>query len=556
MKTLLFFGAGSTFKLGLPITKIQEEFFKTIVGERRIRDRLLHFAKENIPALANDEDFLSDIERTLKLLYDSDEMLTEAGAYEKRKEAEREFIGLLKGKIAKPEVIEQYLRVYVYPWYDWLAFKSITKALIEQGEEVSVQDILSVMTKAAIERISLPTKEIFVKEDHRKLPIYVNYPERMWGALRVYKLLLFKLFKHTLRVNLNDILKLERSYKNFCVQSVRLFMDIPWGEKDLTLEKVVGNLCMATTNWDPVFPILYMKSCKEINDEIFLKGERIYLSYGAPIIVRKMNGNDKGWYVFEEDSAAMVNLMTFDKGKCRLAMQIFKFFVPHGLMNMRVCPRCQNVFIVLPDDVGELTCEKIVDIFLLDPLPSKRDIEKLSNANKYKHFNLKMKNFLPSKIECPICDTPTFFNDTFMQIQSVLKPDDPPVVRKAYVDYCVHFSKANHLVFIGYSFPIDDIPHLLSLLTMSINPESSEKTDRRFSVVLYNRKLAGKGWFSIDKALKSLSPSVKEDRRDIETIKNIQKLTKKENVRLNFSGFPDILNEFRIKEILNWKKPD
>ncbi|WP_457677773.1 hypothetical protein [Thermovibrio sp.] len=546
MKTLVFFGAGATASLNAPITWIQEQFFKSLIGNEPIEKRIKKFFKEVKPKLnaRRKEEFIEDFKLTLQLLYDGDGKNSEEEASKIRENALNRIVNSISREfsLSKEEraSLEHFYYIYVFPYYDWLAFKSIAKEIL-RFKSASIQDVLTVLTKAALEGISIPTPELFTKSK-RQIDIYVNYRSRLEGALRVYKLLIFKLFKHLLRENEEN--NLLTKYKSFVKNSIKLARGLKSERTDNDIgEKFKLPISLATLNWDPIFPFLYLKEIRDINKEETKRGWRYYLSYGTPFMVKNLNQEDG--YIIDEDAAFYTEIMTNEKRKCKLYTRIMKFFVPHGLMNMKTCPNCQNIFLIFPDKVGKLNFKRFLDIFLLDPIPTEEDIKELKNRN-FKHFNLK--DFLPSQINCPYCKTPTFFQDTFLQIQSILKPEEPPSIRKSYFDYAKSFSKAKHLVFIGYSFPIDDIPHLLTLMTLSIG---NEDINRKFSLILYKPKLCSNKWLSYEEAKKILQKE--RDERNLETLKNVLKLSKKENIRINFCGFPTILDKMNIEDILLYR---
>jgi hypothetical protein len=407
---------------------------------------------------------------------------------------------------------------------------------------------LSVLTKGYIEGISIPTSEIFEEERKRTLEIYVNYPQRLLGALNIYRLLIFKLFKHFLRdfTETYGSKKIIKYYKTFSEQLIR------YGANNL--HDIQSNLKFATLNWDPIFPFFLIRSVRDLNHNPEIEGKkRYYLSYGFPFkVVRPWE--EKGvppGYIIDEDAAFYSKTLKKDYKLTPVETYIIKFYVPHGLMNMRVCPRCQNTFLIIPERVGNLNFERFLDVFLLDPIPSRLDIEKIK---KIEPFKLNLKNLNPSQVKCPYCGTPTNFIDTFLQIQSILKPKDPPAIEKSYFDYAISFADSEHLIFIGYSFPIDDIPHLLTLLTLGMNTANSNNKNRKFSLILYNPHISKKmkGWISYDKALDYLSKLGDKGKKDTNTLENVLKLTKEENIRVNFSGFPGILQELEFKDIINW----
>ncbi len=546
-KTLIFFGAGSTASLGLPTTAIQDSIFKDLV----MSDKPI---KERLKGKGLSDSLIEDLEETLTLLLDGNGSLSNQEAEIKRKEAEKKFRKRIKDIIGLPESnISRYLEVSFYSQYDWLAFKSIARAIYNNAEEkkITIQDVLTVITNSFLNRISLPTREIFEEDINRnKIKVYVNYPERLSGALKVYKLILYKIFKHKVK-EIRKHRKRIKMYEEFCKSLVEEFISFPENLENITLNSV-SSLSLATLNWDPIFPILFMKACKEKNDELISKKRRIYLGYGAPFLVVKLSGRDKGLYIFDEDSVTLVNAMALEeKEVCSGRMQLYKFFVPHGLFNMRVCPKCQNIFIILPTDVGKIKYNHLYTIFSLDPIPQKEDLEELNRLEKFQG-----KRFFPSRIKCPICGTPTYFQDTFLQVQSIVKPEEPALIRKIYTDYAVSFSKAEHLIFIGYSFPIDDIPHLLTLMTMNIG----EITKKKLSLIIYSstKELREETWFTLEKARKILEKTIRNnpnnnpDKLNLETLNNILKISKKNNIRVSFLGFPDILDKVKTKELIKW----
>lgn len=550
--TLVFFGAGSTAQLKSPITWKQEEFLKSLCEDGSVKERLGEFAKENFKNKGIREDFLDDIERTLTILYDGNGDETEYGARKEGNSCLEDYFDLLSKEFQfdkrRRASLEQFYYVYVLNHFDWLAFKSIFRDLSNFSSELTIQDILSVLTKGYLEEISIPTSEIFREERKRTLGTYVNYPQRLLGALNIYRLLIFKLFKHSLRdfIENNDSRRIIRYYKTFSEQLIH------YGSENL--RDIQSTLKFATLNWDPIFPFFLIRSVRDLNHSPNIEGrKRYYLSYGFPFkVVRpwEEKGVSPG-YIIDEDAAFYSKTLRKDYNLSRVETYIIKFYVPHGLMNMRVCPRCKNTFLIIPDRVGNLDFERFLDVFLLDPILSKLDIRKIK---KIEPFKSNLKNLNPSQVKCPYCGTPTNFIDTFLQIQSILKPKDPPAIEKSYFDYAISFADSEHLIFIGYSFPIDDIPHLLTLLTLGMNTTNSNNKNRKFSLILHNphinKKL--KGWISYDKALTHLRKLGDKGKDNIRTLRNVLKLAKRENIRVNFSGFPGILQEVKFKNIVNW----
>lgn len=534
--TLIFFGAGATAGIGLPVTEEQERFLRSLINDGSIRDRLQKYGFLT-------KDAIDDFERTLRLLYDGDKEKTETGAFELREKTLKSFCDSASKILGKSKLnfrLKQYLNTYVFPYYDWLAFKSIYNDLVETSDAVKLHHVLSVITKALLENTALPTKEIFREEKSQTLPIYINYGQRLEGALRAYKLLIFKLFKHKIK-KIKPLNLYNKFFEEVFNYSVNFSFLKEGKDSVISRDKFISSVSYATLNWDPVIPFYLIKQAKLTNDKITGSGKRVYVSYGAPFLIFKMSGGEKVGYIIEEDAAFFTNLMSQEKKKASLFTQLVKFFPAHGLMNLRVCPRCQNVFLIFPGDIGKLSLESLEDIFLLDPLPCDQDLKII----KEKHFERYTiaDSWLPSQVNCPVCGSYTFFFDTFMLIQSILKTEDSPLMRKVYYDYADMASKAEHVIFIGYSFPDDDIVHLLSLLTM----KTGVSRERKLTLILKNNHY-NQIWYSLEKITNEV------DERTKKILQNAEVIAKKENIRVSFLGFPEILEKRDVKDILNWRK--
>ncbi len=541
MKTLVFFGAGATKRLNMPISIDIEKFFKELSQNSSIKERLEKFLSDTrLFSKEVEEQFIADIEQTLSLLYDGNGATNQKEAKYIKEKTFKGYIKTLAQKSELKALYEHFFGTYVFPYYDWLALKSLIQDILEIGERdnISLQDILTIISKALFSNISIPTKELFPKEEKFTFPnrIYLNYPQRLQGAVRVYNLLVFKLFKYALEELNEEKLSKYRKFVNAVVEECT--SDISKGKSD---EEILVNTNLATLNWEPVIPFLFIRRVRDKNQELKYKGLLLYLSYSAPFNVFNIKRRKEKTYIVDEDGAFFVNELTKQKKLCKVNVKLIKFFVPHGLFNMRVCPRCQNIFLIFPDEVGKIEPKRLRELFYFDIIPTKEDLEYLRKV-----FN--KEEILPSEIVCPHCGNPTFFTDTFLQIQTVFKPQEPPLILKSYYDYAVSAAEADHLVFIGYSFPKDDIPHLITLLSLGFNP-SKHKRDRKMTLILYDTSLTlrEKIWFKYDEAIK------KTNSYNQETLRNASKLIKKKNIRVTFFGFPDILDRVSPKEILKWR---
>lgn len=166
-------------------------------------------------------------------------------------------------------------------------------------------------------------------------------------------------------------------------------------------------------------------------------------------------------------------------------------------------------------------------------------------AGKYAHIIKKYELGLPDELDCPSCDHPVYFQHSFLEIQSIVKNDKPAAINKIQFDYADFFSRANHIIAIGYSFPKDDIMNSVFLSNMKIRKDDIGK-DCKLTFISYDQRYVDRGWLKLEDVEVNTNIELKQT-KDV-----ISKIFKPCNIRLNFAGFPDILHKVTVDEILHW----
>jgi len=170
---------------------------------------------------------------------------------------------------------------------------------------------------------------------------------------------------------------------------------------------------------------------------------------------------------------------------------------------------------------------------------------KFIRSGKYSNILRKYNNGLPDEVDCPSCDHPVYFQHSFLEIQSIFKNDKPAAINKIQFDYAEYFSRANHIITIGYSFPKDDIMNSVFIKNMKMRKDNIGK-DCKLTFIGYNKHYLERNWLGVGDICKDELKSVIEVASSIFDINNI---------RFNFMGFPDIMNKIALSEILKWKAP-
>ncbi|MFZ3137288.1 MAG: hypothetical protein WA126_07860 [Thermodesulfovibrionales bacterium] len=573
-KTLIIVGAGMSKSLGLPTTPEIHEILSILLDEQcckskspsSIRQRLDHINSK----MPLDEPARKDFEMTLSLLLDGDGARTEQAAEECRQRSLNEYCLLydkyfLDGKVGS---FRHYLN-RVYQKYLLIDLKAIMCSLKESSPDgkIDLVKILTTINNAIESNIAIPTKEIFPDETKETLQLYYCERADLDGALNIYRLLVYKLFKHLLRTMNTSLLS---RYEDFFYRLAKDFSELQTLNdvgKSFLRDNYLSPFAYLTYNWDPVLPFLGMKMNQKLNRELLEKShagtcKKVYMDFGSPFAGIKLSGEhmESAVYSFSEDAAFLINAFTKDSYtekytdvKSKILIKIIKLFVPHGLCNIRICPRCQNGFFIFPENLGEMDFRYISRLFCSDPIPSEVDMSFIKGPG-YEKVKPKYLKGLPDELDCPICKHPVYFSNSFMEIQSIIKPEKPSTVNKIHFDYGDFFSQAKHVVSLGYSFPKDDVMNSVYLQTMRIRQEESNIAEKaKVTAVLLsrNRDLLLKPWYSVKETMRILGD--KDTTGTRETIDVLKTFFKVENIRLNFMGFPSILDNVELKDIMIYK---
>lgn len=558
--------------LGLPTTQDIYEILSILLDEQgyksnpsTIRQRLDHI-NSKIPL---DKAARKDFEMTLSLLLDGDGARTEQAAEECRQRSLNEYCLLYHKYFPDGKVysFKHYLN-HIYQKYLLIDLKAIMYSLKESSPDgkIDLVKILTTINNAIESNIAIPTKEIFPDETKETLQLYYCERADLDGALNIYRLLVYKLFKHLLR-NMNTSL-LSR-YEDFFYRLAKDFSELQTLNdvgKSFLRDNYLSPFAYLTYNWDPVLPFLGMKMNQKLNRELLGKShagtcKKVYMDFGSPFAGIKLSGEhmESAVYSFSEDAAFLINAFTKDSYtgkytdvKSKILIKIIKLFVPHGLCNIRICPRCQNGFFIFPETLGKMDFRDISHLFCSDPIPSEVDMSFIKDSG-YEKVKPKYLKGLPDELDCPICEHPVYFSNSFMEIQSIIKPEKPSAVNKIHFDYGDFFSQAKHVVSLGYSFPKDDVMNSVYLQTMRIQQKKLNVDEKaKVTAVLFSRvrDLLLKPWYTVQETRNILADT---DPSILETITVLLTFFAEDKIRLNFMGFPSILDNVELKDILVYK---
>ncbi len=575
---LIITGVGMSKPLGLPSTNDILEVFRQLIDvehidePRRIKERISAI-NENV--FKFDDIATEDFITTLAILHDGDGANNEKDASDTETQFRENYFCLFEKyfpKVNRP-VLKRHFNDYPLI-YDWLSLKSIATDLYnnkksetddpDNGDGFNLLDILTTIQNSIFDNITIATKELFHEETIDTKGIYYCDRRRLSGALNVYRLLTYKLFKHALRINSENNRPGIDTYSNFFYEIAKNHSGLKKLNRTETghvRDNFLSNIAYATYNWDPVLPFLGMKTCKKLNEELYSEApegiwKKVYFDFGFPFsgVALKGEHEDIPIFMMGEDTAFQINSFTkdsyttLDSVKSMILIKIIKAFIPHGLINLRICPRCQNGLFIFPEKLSEFKFKEIVRLMATDPFPSKSDMDFISSQDGYKKVYESYIKGQPDEIICPKCDHPVYFEHSFMEIQSLVKPEKPGCANQIKFDFGDFFSKANHIISLGYSFPPDDITNNIFYKTMKLRKDNQGQNFKLSFLGKPIPDLSDKPWHSIDDIQRYIE---REKDTELErTVNSIKQIFSSKNVRLNFTGLPEAVEYLGTEGII------
>lgn len=547
-KTVIIIGSGFSLPFGMPTTYTLNKFMDIVCGNIPLEKRVLH-----IMELFNggDEIFKNDMYNTLKILGDSD--------YENInvddttiQNTVKEYANIFRNYIddVDYDTLCQYT-VNLNKHIDWLALKAVYNIFRHNGKTKNYNDntgnlvkTLTILQKAINDSIAIPIKNNDTIE-------YI-YPERLYKALNAYKLLIFKIFKNVLRIASKDekCTQVYDQYLDFFLHLVKRLIkaDVYETEKngdEITQHNfIVLPVGFLSFNWDPIITHLLFKTNQKINKEFYNYGNikdnkmRIYVDFGFPFPIITLKGHKWNNYSFSIEVASIINHLVKDKPlHIKIVNKVIKLFNPNGLINLRQCPRCHNTFMFFGHKTKESNFENLYHIFMPDPLPCEGFL-KIIKKFDFKHVESYIKG-KPDEIKCTWCHHPTYFKDSCMEIQSIIKNMPLSILNKIQYDYAEFYGKADNVISFGYSFPVDDI--INNFFTDLMSVQYGTYQNKTYKIVNFSKIecLQQQRWMSLEDVKQIVTKDF--DIAIQSLINNLNNLYG--NVYINFTGFPEYLED-------------
>lgn len=251
------------------------------------------------------------------------------------------------------------------------------------------------------------------------------------------------------------------------------------------------------------------------------------------------------WHPMNESSAQRLN--DPDHGSSD-RIRITKFLFPHGCLWWRECPNCGK----LSSYMGQ-SWERD-SATLIPPPPLKAFVEPVDALKA--RYDEERKAWERGEVDaraCVHCQTLTYAHHTQTRMQSSFKGPAPPFLEEIGRDMRVAVQEACHVIFMGYSLPLDDVE------LRAFFAARRQRIERvRCSVV---GGPDGDGcWLGPSEWSGRLS-AMEEGKPPRTTLEAARDLFGEDNVRFYGGGVPQVflegglVTEAAVERLLNWEAP-
>ena len=545
-QTLVFWGAGATASIDLPLTKAQAAFLRSLAPdfngpsrtlETRVREALGKLAVEPwASALRDLLAILGDDEHGTASRLPTDIRSKDVDAMARNWHTDNE-----------AELCQRI--VELRRLYDWPALVAVINVCPTEANESSfaLQDLFNVLD------MNIQTGHGFQIADDCFM-----FPQRLVTARGALVLLIQALFFVAWRAEGRHHESLSHYYgfaevlaRGMQKDGVRTAAYIG-DEKLETDEFIRGDIAFVSMNWDPLCLWPQFVANRTLNNlpDVPLVGSpakrlQIFHDLGhfvaGPRVDKDHLGN-KVWQPMNESSARQLN---DPHHGAHVRIRLSKCLFPHGCLWWRECPNCGKLSSYIGDEwaMGSAT--------LLPPPPLKAFLDGIEYKS-WTEDTLETKKWSSGEVDaraCVHCRTLTYAHHTPLVVQSNLKGLPPPFLQEIQRDMRVVVQSAKHVILMGYSLPSDDVTYRAFLAARTSRTKMSEgvkcsvvdRIDSRESQWIYPAELE----------THSKLPGAVESARA---------LFGKGNVRLFGAGVPQVflgdggqVSEAAVQRLMNWE---
>ena len=525
-ETLIFWGAGATRDLGIRTTEDQGKFFQTLINNDQLKD-----LKDRVNEALGDEvskELKNALYELLMILGDDENNKKKIDSYSK----EQIRIGKKNWDVSEEDVSSQILTMRIF--YDWPALKALLR--ISPGIEnknFKINDLFNIIDMHSLAGFGVRARE--TGNDNER--VFLDN-RRLVGAKNMLRMLLGAVFYIDYQNSIQSRTKKEKikDYISFfeilgrCAQNDGL--ELAHQEKFSSSIYYKTKVNFISLNYDPLALWFQFIANRKLNSEespphVGYPAVPIQLfnEMGHMIPSRRIakGSAESVWYPMNEAAAQRMN--EHNKNAIRLTKTLF----PHGSLCWRECPDCGKLSSYLGDEWGSFSPSLI-------PPPPLRVFDKQISGNPQGN-ELKLRKM--GKVDaraCLHCGTITYAYHTQTVMQSSFKSSPPSFIEEIQRDFRAIAMKSNHIIFMGYSLPLDDVSYR-AFLSARCKKEKDDDEDIRCSIVVGKSKKYAR-WMGPNEI--EADAELLEKNATIQAARDIFGL---KNIRFYGGGIPNVFME-------------
>ena len=541
-RTVIFWGAGATATLGMRTTAQQGKFLRDLATDEKDLKKRVECALGYATG-----PWVSALVDLLTILGDGNEKRPLTIITKKQMATMR---CNRSAEANDDEIRDRILTLRTL--YDWPALKDVIKVVspVEQGADGAGANFLTDLFN--ILDIHGQSGHGFRVEENEFLT-----PQRVAGARNALKLLILAMFYIDWQVLRQDEEKkqaLECHY-DFAEALGRRMQrqgleraNHPHDSRKFYM----GDVSFASLNYDPIALWLQSIANRNLNrspavPHVGIPAHRLQIFHDLGHLIpsrriRKRNPETR-WHPMNEAAAQRLN--DTDHGASD-RIRISKFLYPHGCLAWRECPNCGKLSSYLGNQ-----WETNSPVLILPP-PLKAFVPEDVRFPDYKGEREEWDKGAVDARACVNCGTLTYTHHTQIVMQSNFKSAPPPFIEEIQRDLRVIVQEADHIVFMGYSLPRDDVDYRAFFAARrSRDPKQPVKCSVVVGVNAEQRR-----WLSPSELRDLSAAGIGEDER--RTLKAAQELFGKDRVRFYGGGIPDVfldggrVTDSAVDRLLNW----
>lgn len=551
---VIFWGAGATAALGIRTTAGQTKYIQSITGadapknSKPLKQRIAEALDPLDPNGA--EPWISALFDLITILGDRDENYGGINAIndEEREAMRRNWPGVNDEKALESRILR--LRLV----YDWPALKSVVRICPGSSEKTfKINDLFNLLDMHGPLGFGVRAPTSF-----NRAPTSFKGEEqffdtrRLIGAKNALRMLLGALFYIDYQECIRSKGNVLTQYRDFAsrlgLHMQRQGIDLECRHKLDHPEFYQGDVAFVSLNYDPIALWIQFIANRDLNKSASVPhiGSpavplHLFHAFGHLIPARRIGKGeaDWPWYPMNEAVAQRLNESTESASRVRLT----KFLFPHGCLCWRECPDCGK----LSSYHGDLWALTASGLFPPPPLLA-FDKGVCPDWIPSEERAQREKGMIDARA-CLHCGTLTYANHTQTVMQSSFKSQPPSFIEEIQRDLRAVAMQANHIIFMGYSLPPDDVTYRAFFSARRQREQRKGDAPVRCTVVNLDKKYSG--WYRPTELDNEIHAGG-------DTVKAARDIFGAENVRFYGGGVPNVFldggmaTDTALDKLLNW----